>query len=137
MKLLSVGDPRSGLNLQRVLYRLGMGATTELDPHEVEQMKHKLPTSPQAVASPNLKSDQFEDVTTFAGAFSCARLDLPGGHFWLSAEAPVFHLAKAALVDGTTLELFAMGEGATDTLGEVRAPPKRSLASTADAGAHR
>ncbi len=138
MKMLTVGDPRDGLNIERAYFRLAGGMVQELDAAALGRLKHPpAAAAPTQSFEPSIPAQDYAPRITHAGSFRSVKVDNGAGTvFWLSPEAPVFHLVSISLPD-RDMEIFAFGDKAIDTMGEPanKVSVKHEVGASVDGGA--
>jgi hypothetical protein len=119
MKLLTRGDPREGTNIERAYFRLAGGMVQELDGAALNRIRHPAAApGPTQSMEPNIPPQDYTSRLTHAGSFRSVKVDNGAGTvFWLSPDAPVFHLVSIDLPD-RSMEIFAAGDQAIDTMGD-------------------
>lgn len=118
LKILAVGDPRDGTQVERAFFRLGGGIVQELDPAALGRIHHDRSPAPNVSMQPTIPAQDYTTRLTHAGSFRSVKIDNGEGiTLWLSPEAPVFHIVSVVAPE-RNMDVFAFGDQALDTMGE-------------------
>jgi hypothetical protein len=131
IKMLTVGDPMAGTRVLKAYYRMALGKTVEVS---TDKMTRHPPAAAPVMSSdalaPAAGQATVEKKMVPAGSFDTVKVKADNFTYWLSADARVFHLVRLDM-GSLWMELFDMGQGATDTLG---LPPPAPEATRPDGG---
>lgn len=131
IKMLTVGDPMSGTQVLKAYYRMALGKTVEVSTARLTRHPPRAaPVMSSDALLPAPEQASVEKKMVPAGSFDTVKVKADNFTYWLSADAKVFHLVRLDM-GSLWMELFDMGQGATDTLG---LPPPAPAAPAPDGG---